>query len=147
MPVYNEEDRIQRQLINEVIQDRVAKLQPHRELWNQPVQSNEELCKLLWPFYEELAVTDITHSIAYRQAMAAPSSDPAKQQEDFEGLTRRFNDLCLADRTKTKRTELLVLEHRLCLEEEKFLYTKLKNDYYANYANMGGGGGPSGKPR
>ncbi len=28
-------------------------------------------------------------------------------------------------------TELVVLEYRLCLEEEKFLYTKLKNEYYS----------------
>lgn len=35
--------------------------------------------------------------------------------------------------------ELVVLEHRLCLEEEKFLYSKMKNEYYTKFANMGAG--------
>lgn len=139
VPVYSEEDRLQRQIIHECLQEKVSRLSSHHTQWNRPVVSSEDLIASLWPFYEQLAVGEATQSLTYRQA-GQKQADPKigeKHQSEYEALIKRFNDVCTTENTRPKMTELVLLEHRLCLEEEKFLYTKLKNDYYTNYANMG----------
>lgn len=140
VPVYSDEDRITRQAINEVIQEKVAGLQGHVGLWDKPVCSPTELINVLWPFYEQLAVTEITSSALYRAAgHPAPVARQRTPEEECRALAQRFDELCLADRQRHPRsTELVVLEHRLCLEEEKFLYAKLKSEYYTHYSSIGG---------
>jgi len=145
VPVYSEEDRLHRQIISEMVQQRVSRLQGHRVLWDAPVESVSSLITSLWPFYEQLAVTEVTHSGLYRQAaMTRPVEEVSpteRQTVEYEALMKRFNDLTMAERERNSKTELVVLEYRLCLEEEKFLYTKLKNEYYTKYSSMGSGNG------
>lgn len=139
--MYSEEDRLQRQIISEMVQERVYKLQGHRALWDVPPESVDSLISALWPFYEQLSLIDVTHSGLYRQAGMPKADEPVpasvRQAQEYEETLRRFNDLVMAEKSKPRPTELIVLEHRLCLEEEKFLYTKMKNEYYSKYANHG----------
>jgi hypothetical protein len=49
--------------------------------------------------------------------------------EEVTKLRSRYEQVKIKERNKEIATELLVLEQRLCLEEEKFLYAKLKSEY------------------
>lgn len=53
----------------------------------------------------------------------------ARINDELCKLQSRFALSCMNERNKEISTELLVLEQRLCLEEEKFLYAKLKSEY------------------
>lgn len=141
VPVYSEEDRLQRQIISEMVQDRVTRMQSHRAQWDEPPDSVDSLIASLWPFYEQLSIIEVTHSGLYRQAGMPKPEEPLpateRQSQEYDEVLKRFNDLIMTDKTRCRPTELIVLEHRLCLEEEKFLYTKMKNEYYSKYASHG----------
>jgi hypothetical protein len=51
----------------------------------------------------------------------------------FCSLQDRYRSILDAQASKKVATELLLLEQRLCLEEEKFLLVKLKNEYTAKF--------------
>lgn len=61
--------------------------------------------------------------------VAAPPDREARALEEAGRLHSRFRAFVINCRNKTIPSELLVLEQRLCLEEEKFLYAKLKSEY------------------
>lgn len=69
----------------------------------------------------------------------------------FEALQERYKSVLQGQSTKKVPTELLLLEQRLCLEEEKFLLVKLKNEYAARFmrgnTSGSGGSGSSGTSR
>lgn len=51
----------------------------------------------------------------------------------FNSLQDRYRTVIHSQSSKKVPTELLLLEQRLCLEEEKFLLVKLKNEYAAKF--------------
>ena len=53
--------------------------------------------------------------------------------EMLSSLQERYRSVIGAQASKKVATELLLLEQRLCLEEEKFLLVKLKNEYTARF--------------
>ncbi len=59
--------------------------------------------------------------------------DPIQLESSYSGLLTRFKSIIHAQHSKPVSTELLLLEQRLCLEEEKFLLQKMKNDYQSRY--------------
>ena len=59
--------------------------------------------------------------------------DPAELEASYASLVNRFKSIIHAQHSKPVSTELLLLEQRLCLEEEKFLLQKMKSDYNARY--------------
>lgn len=95
-------------------------------------ESWEEVSEKTLPFWLMLAPVD---SLGKPPSLrpAAPEQDALARSdrlaEDINKLKGRFNDFVLAEKNKEIATELLVLEQRLCLEEEKFLYAKLKSEY------------------
>lgn len=54
-------------------------------------------------------------------------------QAALSALETRFQSIIQTQHSKRVPTELLLLEQRLCLEEEKFLLQKLKSEYNARY--------------
>jgi hypothetical protein len=60
-------------------------------------------------------------------------AEPAHLEYSFSALLARFKSAIHAQHSKPVCTELLLLEQRLCLEEEKFLLQKMKSDYNARY--------------
>lgn len=56
--------------------------------------------------------------------------------EEYERLKGRLAAFALADRNRGISSELLVLEQKLCLEEEKFLFAKLKSEYNAKVVEI-----------
>ena len=64
---------------------------------------------------------------------ALPRMDQARFDDAFSSLLSRFKSIIHAQHSKPVSTELLLLEQRLCLEEEKFLLQKMKSDYNARY--------------
>lgn len=54
---------------------------------------------------------------------------PTYVWEEFEKLRNRLDTRVATERSRETPTELVVLEQRLCLEEEKFLFAKLKSEY------------------
>lgn len=54
-------------------------------------------------------------------------------QATLSALETRFQTIIHTQHSKRVPTELLLLEQRLCLEEEKFLLQKLKSEYNARY--------------
>lgn len=54
---------------------------------------------------------------------------PTYVWEEFEKLRNRLDSRVATERSREIPTELVVLEQRLCLEEEKFLFAKLKSEY------------------
>lgn len=57
----------------------------------------------------------------------------AVHADNFEMLQDRYRSILHAHASKKVPTELLLLEQRLCLEEEKFLLVKLKNEYATKF--------------
>ena len=55
----------------------------------------------------------------------------------FNSLQDRYRSLLQSHASKKVPTELLLLEQRLCLEEEKFLLVKLKNEYATKFLKGG----------
>lgn len=53
--------------------------------------------------------------------------------ESFSALQDRYRQVVHSQSSKKVPTELLLLEQRLCLEEEKFLLVKMKNEYAARF--------------
>ncbi len=97
---YSEEDRIQRQVIGEILQGRITKIQAHRPLWNQPMSKND-LVDALYPFYEQLSVAEPTHFQIYRQASIAadPNEIAERQKSEADALFDRFNALTLREKS------------------------------------------------
>lgn len=54
-------------------------------------------------------------------------------EDTFMMLQDRYRSILHSHSTKKVPTELLLLEQRLCLEEEKFLLVKLKNEYASRF--------------
>ena len=59
--------------------------------------------------------------------------DNDKHVKKYEELQEKYKSVIQVQSTKKVSTELLLLEQRLCLEEEKFLLVKLKNEYAAKF--------------
>ena len=73
-----------------------------------------------------------------------------KHIKKYEELQEKYKSVVHSQSTKKVPTELLLLEQRLCLEEEKFLLVKLKNEYAAKFmrgsARMGMGSSGTSRP-
>lgn len=70
----------------------------------------------------------------------------------FKNLQDRYRSVIHSQSTKKVSTELLLLEQKLCLEEEKFLLVKLKNEYTSKFmrssaSSIGFGGASSSSGR
>ena len=74
----------------------------------------------------------------------AVSRDLFDHENTFNMLQDRYKSVVQSHAAKKVPTELLLLEQRLCLEEEKFLLVKLKNEYAARFLKNSGSGSASG---
>lgn len=111
--VYSEEDRLQRQIIGEILHDKVSKLNSHHQLWKQPVNSPDSLIKALWPFYEQLAVTEISNSLVFRQADVRIEDNQTvadRQNTEYASCLKKLQDLCFAE-----ISVLLIFENHILL--------------------------------
>lgn len=89
------------------------------------------------PYWLALAPIDSTYNNSALRtasnAVAATEQDPQEKlvrlTTEVEKLHLRYQDSVMKEKNKDISSELLVLEQRLCLEEEKFLYAKLKSEY------------------
>lgn len=73
--------------------------------------------------------------------------DDEKHIKRYVELQEKYKSVLQSQATKKVPTELLLLEQRLCLEEEKFLLVKLKNEYAAKFMRSGTGTGSPGTSR
>ena len=73
----------------------------------------------------------------------AISRFPLDHENTFNVLQDRYKSIVQSHAAKKVPTELLLLEQRLCLEEEKFLLVKLKNEYAARFLKTSGSGSAS----
>jgi hypothetical protein len=78
----------------------------------------------------------------YHEQQLVEQHAPLDHDSDFNSLTARLQASIHASSSKKVPSELLLLEQKLCLEEEKFLLVKLKNEYYARF-----GAGSAGSTR
>lgn len=71
----------------------------------------------------------VTETDAVGKIVDKAADKRAKIADEIAKLCTRYRQVTLKEKNKEIATELLVLEQRLCLEEEKFLYAKLKSEY------------------
>lgn len=69
----------------------------------------------------------------YEEDVSLQPLDQDNLESSYQNLVARFKTIIHNQHSKPVSTELLLLEQRLCLEEEKFLLQKMKNDYNARY--------------
>jgi hypothetical protein len=98
-PVFSEEDRQIRQVITDLLQQKIAQLHAHRGLWNVPPPSADALIHSLWPFYEELGLTEVSQSTIFKQAGLDRRLQGEAQAAQFEALRSQFSNMLLADKT------------------------------------------------
>lgn len=124
-----EDERRSRLAVREWLQQQVQEML--QVDWNSPFSSPTEAIRRLYPFY----VLPITKENLEDSRAAAPAPS-SKALEELDELQKRFSEDLLKERLLSVPTELVVLEQRLCLEEERFLYIKLKNEYAAKQRAM-----------
>lgn len=100
----------------------------------------DDVVERLVPFHMGITAGQYseTELSAVNEGIAA---DAEKHASAFAQLQERYRSVLQGQSSKKVPTELLLLEQRLCLEEEKFLLVKLKNEYAAKFlksnSNMG----------
>lgn len=98
-PVFSEEDRQIRQVITDLLQQKIALLHAHRGLWNAPPPSADALIHSLWPFYEELGLTEVSQSTIFKLAGLDRRLQGDAQAAQYEALRSQFSNILLADKT------------------------------------------------
>ncbi|PJF19228.1 hypothetical protein PSACC_00964 [Paramicrosporidium saccamoebae] len=129
-PGEREEERILRQSISETF----GTLWPMvtRPDASKTFTSWEDVPEKLVPYWLMLSPIDSAlHAPTLKsQTLEVEQSDRSTRLvEEVTKLRSRYEQVTIKERNKEIATELLVLEQRLCLEEEKFLYAKLKSEY------------------
>jgi len=94
---------------------------------------------------EDLENGILSYWLMLGPSLAPSNTDPTDRQRRLdrlqnstESLLSRYNQSKLDEQMKEIAMELRVLEQRLCLEEEKFLYAKLKNEYNRRLDELSG---------
>lgn len=109
------------------------------KLWSKLVRPNlakvglDDVPKTALPYWILLApIESATHAPNVKSNLTIANPEVDREivlQEELEKLKGRLEARAATERTKEVPTELLLLEQRLCLEEEKFLFSKLKSEY------------------
>ena len=74
-------------------------------------------------------------------ASILPPVGSDQHERTFSTIQARYRAILQSHAAKKVPTELLLLEQRLCLEEEKFLLVKLKNEYASKFLKGSQGNG------
>lgn len=101
-----------------------------------PFKSIEDAVERLIPFHLGISAGQYSNEEITKH-MSVESASSVQVKNDPQGTLDRLVEKykSLTQQTKRVPTELLLLEQRLCLEEEKFLLVKLKNEYSSKFLN------------
>ena len=127
-PSEREEERIWRQTLAETLGALwlpVAKM----PLVDRSISSTEDIVSGALPYWLMLAPIDSAMNAPTLKTYTESVDRETRINEEYLKLRSRFEDFVLRDKNRDISTELLVLEQKLCLEEEKFLFAKLKSEY------------------
>lgn len=93
---------------------------------------------------ETLAAFHVAAGSGYYDERAVVDGHVARDHgAAYAGLVERFRESVHAVAAKKVPSELLLLEQKLCLEEEKFLLIKLKQEYFARFSSSSHGSASS----
>ena len=127
-PSEREEERIWRQTLAETLGalwHPVAKM----PLVSRSISSTEDIVSGALPYWLMLAPIDSAMNAPTLKTYTESVDRETRISEEYSKLCSRFEEFALRDKNRDISTELLVLEQKLCLEEEKFLFAKLKSEY------------------
>ena len=96
-----------------------------------PFKSIEDAVEKLLAYHVGIGAGQYSKEELEGRDMAGIDND--KHVKKYEELQEKYKSVIQVQSTKKVSTELLLLEQRLCLEEEKFLLVKLKNEYAAKF--------------
>lgn len=137
-PLEREEERIWRQSLVDTLGSlwqAVAKPDVERR-----AEMASDIVEAAIPYWMMLAPVDSAlNAPSLRTPTAGAGEADSREKriaEEYERLKGRLAAFALADRNREISSELLVLEQKLCLEEEKFLFAKLKSEYNAKVVEI-----------
>lgn len=110
-------------------------------------KSIEEAVEKLLAYHVGIGAGQYSQEELEGKFMDIVDEDDRKHVKKYEELQEKYKSVIHGQSSKKVPTELLLLEQRLCLEEEKFLLIKLKNEYAAKFMRGSSGMGSSGTSR
>jgi hypothetical protein len=126
-PGEREEERIFRQCITEVFSSLWSKVQkPELEV---EFKGWKDLSDTILPYWLMLAPIDSAYNAPTLKTTTVEADRLARTAEELAKLRERMSLASLKQTNREIPTELLVLEQKLCWEEEKLLCAKLRGEY------------------
>lgn len=111
-----------------------------------PFKSTEDIVEKLSAFHVGIGAGQYT-AAELELDNECGTGNNSSHLDTFNALQQRYRDVIHSTSSKKVPTELLLLEQRLCLEEEKFLLVKLKNEYAARFMKPSGNANSAGSSR